>query len=138
MEAGSAEGDGPGRAGSRALPCASRRNASPARSRPSTPFRAPGGEGGATEFVYLRAHPPVFALPVLRQETSRSGFTPVSSPPPAVNEEGLLGALSVLLYLSEFPSFMLCLYLLILPVLAPEEEWESGFSEIAVLEMTTS
>ncbi|XP_032707880.1 methionine adenosyltransferase 2 subunit beta [Lontra canadensis] len=26
------------------------------------------GEGGATEFVYLRAHPSVFALPVLRQE----------------------------------------------------------------------
>lgn len=42
----------------------------PALSRPSTSFPALGGEGGATEFVYPRAHPSVFALPVLRQETS--------------------------------------------------------------------
>lgn len=47
----------------------------PALSRPSTSFPALGGEGGATEFVYPHAHPSVFALPVLRQETSRSGFT---------------------------------------------------------------
>lgn len=94
---------------------------------PAPPSELRGGEGGATEFVYLRAHPPVFALPVLRQETSRSGFTPVPSLSPAVNGEGLFGALSVLLYLSEFPFFILCLYLLIFPVLAPEKEWESGF-----------
>lgn len=76
----------------------------PALSRPSTSFPALGGEGGATEFVYPRAHPSVFALPVLRQETSRSGFTLVLLSPLPGTKKGF-SEFFRFCFISEFFSF---------------------------------